>query len=150
MPITRVKALQPLSREHHHSLLLCWKIKTGIQKGVATERIRSYAFWYYTAHLKNHFAQEELFIFPILGFEHPLICEAMEHHEKLRGLFNSNLDLATLLSDLEKTLTHHIRFEERVLFNAIQEAASEDQLRLLQVQDAHSKFEDNLEDPFWE
>src|SRR5690606_10923423 len=28
-PIKRNKDLQPFSRDHHHSLLLCWKIRTG-------------------------------------------------------------------------------------------------------------------------
>ena len=31
-PQKRHKALQPLSREHHHGLLLSWKIRSGFNK----------------------------------------------------------------------------------------------------------------------
>ena len=34
-PQKRHKALQPLSREHHHGLLLSWKIRTGFSKDIA-------------------------------------------------------------------------------------------------------------------
>ena len=30
----RHKALQNLSREHHHGLLLSWKIRTGLNKNI--------------------------------------------------------------------------------------------------------------------
>ena len=33
-PIKRHKAIQPLSREHHQGLLLCWKIGKGFEKGI--------------------------------------------------------------------------------------------------------------------
>jgi len=33
-PIKRDKVLQPLSHDHHQGLLLCWKIRTGIKKGI--------------------------------------------------------------------------------------------------------------------
>lgn len=39
--IKRTKALQPLSRDHHHGLLLCWKIRQGIKLNVEPERIKN-------------------------------------------------------------------------------------------------------------
>jgi len=41
VPIKRSIALQPLSREHHHGLLLCWKIRTGLKKGIDIDRIKN-------------------------------------------------------------------------------------------------------------
>ena len=38
-PIKRHKALQPLSRDHHHGLLLSWKIRAGFSKNIEPNRI---------------------------------------------------------------------------------------------------------------
>ena len=58
-PIKRHKAIQPLSREHHQGLLLSWKIRTGLSKGVSTDRIKTYADWFYKTYLIPHFEEEE-------------------------------------------------------------------------------------------
>jgi hypothetical protein len=58
-PIKRDKALQEVSREHHHGLLLCWKIRKGFSKGIEPERIKRYADWFYKTHLISHFEVEE-------------------------------------------------------------------------------------------
>ena len=50
-PIKRTEVLKPLSHEHHHGLLLCWKIKTGIKKNIDAARIKKYADWFYRSHL---------------------------------------------------------------------------------------------------
>ncbi len=39
-PIKRSVALKPLSREHHHGLLLSWKIREGFNRNVEIERIK--------------------------------------------------------------------------------------------------------------
>jgi len=39
-PIKRNEALKPLSRDHHHGLLLCWKIRQGIKLNIEPERIK--------------------------------------------------------------------------------------------------------------
>ena len=46
-PLKRHKALQPLSRDHHHGLLLSWKIRSGFKKNIDVERIKVYADWFY-------------------------------------------------------------------------------------------------------
>jgi hypothetical protein len=46
-PLKRHAALQPLSREHHHGLLLGWKIRTGLSNGAPLERIKAYADWFF-------------------------------------------------------------------------------------------------------
>jgi len=58
-PIKRHESIQPLSRDHHHGLLLSWKIRSGISKGVDINRIKKYADWFYTNHIKPHFGIEE-------------------------------------------------------------------------------------------
>tara|TARA_R110001583_G_scaffold86860_1_gene226725 strand:+ start:63151 stop:63327 length:177 start_codon:yes stop_codon:yes gene_type:complete len=53
------------------------------------------------------------------------------------------------LNKLHEELKDHIRFEERILFNEIQSAASQDQLDKIEQFHSSEKFEDNLSDIFW-
>jgi len=41
-PIKRNEALKPISRDHHHALLLGWKIRQGIKNKIPAERIKKY------------------------------------------------------------------------------------------------------------
>ncbi len=148
-PIKRHKALQGVSREHHHGLLLCWKIRTGLSKKVAPERIKTYVDWFFKTHLIPHFELEENYIFPILGMGNPKIKKALREHRRLLRLFTSNIDLIRSLVQIEEELEQHIRYEERQLFNEIQKVASEVQLDLIREHHNHEKFKDNTDDPFW-
>ncbi|WP_026810147.1 hemerythrin domain-containing protein [Arenibacter latericius] len=149
-PIKRHKAMQPLSREHHQGLLLSWKIRTGISKGVAAERIKTYLNWFYTTHLVPHFEAEEKLIFPILGNDHELVKKAIAQHRRLERLFNTSTDLDRTISLIEEELEAHIRFEERILFNKIQTEANEQQLETIAKLHPESKFTENSNDVFWE
>ncbi|MCE9540525.1 MAG: hemerythrin domain-containing protein [Bacteroidetes bacterium] len=150
MTIKRNEFLKPLSREHHHGLLLCWKIRIGLKKNVDPERIKKYVDWFYENHLIPHFEIEEESIFPILGNEHELIKRALAEHRRLKRLFESTEEILKSLSLIEEELESHIRFEERILFKEIQSVATVDQLKLLELSHTESKFIDNLTDSFWE
>ena len=147
-PIKRIPELTTLSREHHHGLQLSWKIRTGIAKNISVERIATYAKWFYLNHLLPHFDIEEKYVFPVLG-DSDLIKKALEQHNHLRDLFNNEpYDIQTL-NDIEKSLTEHIRFEERVLFNEIQKIANKDQLRTINDIHGNDVFIENDSDSFW-
>ena len=148
-PIKRHIAIQPLSRDHHHGLLLCWKIRTGFSKGIAPERIKKYVDWFYETYAEPHFKAEETHIFPILGNDHKLIKKAMSEHRLLRKLFKEQNDPEKSLSLLEENLDNHIRFEERILFNEIQDTASPEQLETIQQLELDHQFVENTEDEFW-
>lgn len=141
--------MQPLSRDHHHGLLLCWKIRTGFSKGVDTQRIKHYADWFFGHHALPHFELEEKFIFPILGNENELVKKALAEHRRLIRLFTETDDIPKCLSLIEEELEQHIRFEERVLFNEIQKVATEEQLKIILKQHTDEKFNDNTDDEFW-
>jgi iron-sulfur cluster repair protein YtfE (RIC family) len=148
-PIKRVEALKPLSRDHHHGLLLCWKIRQGFKKNVEVSRIKKYCDWFWKTHLENHFEIEEKHLFPILPGDNEHIVKVLAEHRRLKRLFETKDELAKNLSHIEEELELHIRFEERILFNLIQEQASQEQLQTIEA--IHCiKFEDNLIDPFWE
>ena len=149
-PIKRIESLKPFSRDHHHSLLLCWKIRTGIKNQIEPIRIKKYAQWFWKTYLLQHFEIEEKQLFPILGNHNVLVQKAVSEHHRLKYLFESSDASIANLSSIESELNNHIRFEEREFYNEIQEIASEKQLRENEFNHADSKFIDNLSDPFWE
>lgn len=148
-PLKRDKALQPVSHDHHHGLLLCWKIRTGISKNVAPQRMKIYTDWFFKTHLIPHFELEESLLFPILGTNHALIKKALAEHRRLKRLFEAESDLIKNLSLIEEELEQHIRFEERILFGEIQKLASTEELELVEQTHTKEKFLDNTQDEFW-
>lgn len=148
-PIKRIEQLKALSREHHHGLLLSWKIREGIKRNVETERIKKYADWFWNNHLQQHFEIEEKLLFPILGNQNELVKQALAEHRRLKRLFEDKSDIQKSVSLIEEELEKHIRFEERILFNKIQEVATDEQLEQIQLHHSDGKLDDNLTDPFW-
>lgn len=149
MPIKRHIAIQPLSREHHHNLLLCWKIRTGIAKGVSFERMKTYSDWFFQTHVLPHFKIEEKYLFPVLGKDHEMVKKALAEHRRLTRLFKDKKNLEKSLSLIEEELAAHVRFEERVLFQEIQQKATEEELKIIGEKHIEEKFEENTEDEFW-
>ena len=148
-PIKRHKALQPLSREHHQGLLFCWKIRTGFSKGIAGHRVKAYSDWFYLNHLLPHFKEEETYLFPLLGNDDELVLKAIADHRRLMELFEEKSDFEAVLHQIEKELEQHIRYEERVLFNAIQNHATEEELKGYEIQCPETPHSKEWEDPFW-
>ena len=148
-PIKRDKALIQVSRDHHHGLLLCWKIRNGISKGVETRRIERYTDWFFKTHLAPHFELEEKYIFPILGTKNELVKKALSEHHKLIRLFTNDHEIESSLHKIEVALEQHIRFEERVLFKEIQQVASEEQLNTISELHDGTNIQDNTDDEFW-
>lgn len=148
-PIKRHNALQPWSREHHHGLLLSWKIKKGFTLQVDIQRIKDYCDWFWKNHLLSHFETEEKYIFPILGKENHLVEQALDEHGQLRVMFEQKEADTHTLSQIESLLNDHIRFEERVLFNAIQEVASIEELKLLEEVHKEGVTCEIWTDEFW-
>lgn len=150
MPIKRNEYLKAISREHHHGLLLCWKIRAGIKNKIEPARIKKYVNWFYANHIIDHFEVEEKYIFSILDDDHKLVKKAITEHRRLKRLFEAKVASIKNLTLLEEELESHIRFEERVLFNEIQAIATEEQLKLIALHHNEEKFSDNTLDPFWE
>lgn len=150
-PLKRHSSLQPLSRDHHHGLLLCWKIRTGLSREVAPERVKDYADWFFAEHLLPHFELEEKHIFPLLGDkEHPMVKRALREHRRLKRLFTANENLVKNLSLIGEELTAHIRYEERVLFTELQSVATLEQLSDVERRHQGQRFVEKWEDRFWE
>jgi len=148
-PLKRLEALKPFSRDHHHTLLLCWKVRTGLKKGISSGRIKAYTDWFYKEHLIRHFEMEEKYLYPVLGSEHESIRQGIEEHKLIKKLFTDETNIDESLKLIPEELEKHIRFEERIIFNEIQKAASDNQLQKFQQIHSDEKFVDNLTDEFW-
>lgn len=147
-PLKRHESLQPVSREHHHGLLLSFKIREGLKKKVDVERMKRYADWFWTNHLFPHFEYEEKFILPILDKEDKLVKRTIREHRRLKRLFLSSDNVEHNIMLIEEELVAHIRFEERILFQEIQKIATLEQLKM--IEEAHVFIEDKgWEDEFW-
>jgi iron-sulfur cluster repair protein YtfE (RIC family) len=149
-PIKRHESLKSLSREHHHGLLLSWKIRQGIKLDVEPRRMKNYTDWFKKEYLYPHFEAEEKFVFPVLGSEDLLVKRALAEHRRLRRLFNQQSDILKALSLIEEELDKHIRFEERVVFNEIQKIATPDEFKEIEKNHHALPFsDDDWEDHFW-
>jgi iron-sulfur cluster repair protein YtfE (RIC family) len=148
-PIKRHQVLQPLSRDHHHGLLFCWKIRSGIKRNIDVRRMKAHAYWFWKTHLIAHFAEEEAIVFPILGNENDLIYQALAEHEELKNLFSQQEMDYEFLIYLQVALEKHIRFEERILFNQIQEVANTEQLAALAKHNSEDKAALEWADDYW-
>lgn len=145
----RHEDLIPFSRDHHHALLCCWKIREGLRRGIPAERIKRFTDWFWTSHLAHHFDLEEQFVFPILGSGHHMVETAVAEHAILRDLFESEQSDPNILTRIATSLDLHIRYEERILFNAIQAVARPEEWAKLQDIHRHEDPVAEWPDPFW-
>jgi len=146
--IKRHAALLSFSREHRTGLMLCWNLKIGLKKNVDTDRMKKYIDFMWTDHLHKHFTDEESLIFPLLKHDHELIISAIEDHKTLRSLFNDDQCGIETLTDIAQKLEEHIRFEERILFNIIQENISDQHIKTL-ISSERTSSCGLWEDMFW-
>jgi hemerythrin-like domain-containing protein len=153
-PIKRHEAIVQFSREHHFGLLLIWKIRQGLKKGIELKRIADYVLFFFDEDLKDHFAEEERLLFTKLEDTDVLKLQALKEHEEINnlidGLRKNDADTEQL-NIFADTLERHIRFEERVLFNHLQSKLSDEELWTLAKE--HPEREVNTDakwsDHFW-
>jgi len=116
---------------------------------VKVSRIKQYADWFFNTYIQPHFQAEEETLFPILGMNHQMVKKAVSQHKRLHKLFGKTTELEKSLGQIEEELEQHIRFEERILFNEIQQVASKEQLESFDKHHDETKFLENTEDEFW-
>lgn len=135
----RHPSLIPLSRFHRSVLFLAQMAKTNGPrfKGYPQEvdGKASYAISFYRTQLIHHIKSEEEILFPaVIGINQEidvLIEDLKQEHETLNSLFldiEKVQNLEQHLDQLGFTLEAHVRREERILFQKIQESLSEDAL----------------------
>lgn len=150
-PIKRSAELAPLSRDHHEGLLLGWKLRQGMKRGVEAARMAPFVKWFWQVHLVPHFGKEETFLPPVLPASHPLMQQMLAEHVDIQQKVERISDSSTYddFEVLAETVSSHIRFEERVLFNEVEKVATPEQLQQLAQQLTDDKVDEVWEDVFW-
>ena len=136
----RHPSLVPLSREHHHGLLLAFRLKHGLPKTrqphdspqeQAADTVR-----FFGKSLTPHFAAEADILFPAIRSMQPqasaLLDQLLQEHMAMRELV-AHIDqqgpagpqLTELLTSFGTLLERHIRCEERELFPVYETHVSE-------------------------
>ncbi|HVS93802.1 MAG TPA: hemerythrin domain-containing protein [Mucilaginibacter sp.] len=152
-PIKRSEYIIALSRDHHTSLLFCWKIKEGLKKNVPGDNILRYINFFWTQHLKEHFKEEEALLFS--RADDTLSRRGKSEHLMLERRINylkDNKDDAQAYLEFTDMLIKHIRFEERELFPHLEAKLPEATLKqvgeYLIAQHSIPKADD-YRDEFW-
>ena len=154
-PIRRSESIMKLSREHHFSLLFCWKIREGLKKRTAPHRIVQYAQYFWSNHIEPHFREEEEILFAPLQDE--MVLKAMEEHAAIREAIEA---LAVLppqnipdeLAKLADQLDRHVRYEERQLFPHLENALNDAQLESISARlnsVSPTTLKDDYQDELW-
>jgi len=136
----RHPVLADLSRDHHKALVTAQYIKKGAPtfRGmpVSLEGKKEYTLRFYKEHLVDHFLKEENVLFPavqkIIPGTRALIDELIGEHQAMKMLIQKleeDDDSENTLNDLGFLLEAHIRKEERVFFQEIQEILTDEQFR---------------------
>jgi hemerythrin-like domain-containing protein len=124
--------LRDLSDDHHQALVLARRA-TQAAAGDAREREQVWdeIVRRFQHELAPHFAIEEQVLLPALesGDHGALARRTREEHDTLRQLIDdSDGPLAHRLTRFGEALHAHVRFEERLLFPAIERVVSDDVL----------------------
>ena len=153
----RADVLQPLSRQHKAALMTCLLIRKGISKQASVEVMTDFFLQCWNRDLAPHFREEEEQLLPLLRkFEagknladtiqrdHELIRTAMTH------LSQAHVN-ERLLEDMADQLEQHVRYEERIVFQAMQEFIPARQLQqLLFHENDHQPVCNIYPNHFWE
>ena len=155
-PIKRSKNLVALSRDHHESLLVVWKIRQGHRYNITNNRIADFVVYAFDKHLEPHFLEEEELLFSKFSSNDELLIQATEQHAAIRKMvkeLRSNAEPSTAqLKVFANLLEEHIRFEERTLFPHAEKQLSTEAMEATgaALELAHSKQQPLYwNDEFW-
>ena len=133
-PLQRDESLQPFSRDHFMGLKAANELTKAAAAGDAA-RISAAAYFRrcWDAEIADHFREEEQLLIPLMV--EPEIKQMLHEHGSIRNLVAAGLRRSadepppeSWCAALGQELRDHIRWEERVLFGAIQDRATPGQL----------------------
>lgn len=130
----RSEALQPLSRDHLNALIAAKKLREAEEAGEATRVLLD--FWHGDG--RHHFRVEEEVLLPQWALRAPVDRAAVgrmldDHLDIRREALRAEAGEIALeeLRELGQRLDDHVRFEERQLFPAIEQALDDEGLERL-------------------
>lgn len=153
-PIKRNEHIIKLSKDHHFTLLFCWKIRNGLKLEADPERIVSYVQYFWKNHMLPHFTEEETILFALVKDRE--VQKALDEHTEITrqvsALVIGGSNAREQLSTLADTVDNHVRYEERHLFPHLEKVLTPEQLTTIgkQLAGAHDpELKDNFADEFW-
>lgn len=141
--------LAQLTLEHQNSLLVCWKIRTGIRKGIELSRIKAYLDWFFETQFLPHLQKEEQLMIRILGESDPMVTKSFAQHRRLKRLFLKKTELIKQLNSIEEELETNIRFEENKLFKELKRNHELFSPDLVYYENEWESIPEEWEDRFW-
>ncbi len=124
----RHPSLEPFSRDHNTVLILARRLADPERSVAALADLRS--VW--RAEMKDHFAEEERLLIPLV--KRPYANRLRSDHRQIAAAIfprrGQNRPTAAALSEM---LERHVRWEERELFPAVENAATRSQLSSLRA-----------------
>ena len=121
----RHPALAPLSRDHHHALVLAQKLRRATEDTIPAAALAFLSHW--EAEERLHFRAEEEILLPAYAEHgdprHPAITRMLEDHIRIRR----DADLLArqpslpLLHQLGTQLAEHVQLEEQEVFPLIEQ-----------------------------
>ncbi len=132
----RHPALEQLSRDHHHALVVAQRLKRADEATAQEARDVFLAYW--SDDGRHHFREEEDVLLPacaeFMDVEQPLVAKVLTDHIQIRHLahqLEAQHPPLTILHDLGGRLEQHIRREERELFPLIEQSLPNQELARL-------------------
>jgi hemerythrin-like domain-containing protein len=153
-PIKRNPHIVKLSKDHHFTLLFCWKIRNGLKFEAEPSRIKMYIQYFWKYHMQPHFREEETILFAPVKDE--AVKKALKEHADIAQQINNlnaneHISPGELLT-LADMVDNHVRYEERELFPHMEKVLSEEQLESIgkQIEEHHDPgLKDDFADEFW-
>jgi hemerythrin-like domain-containing protein len=153
-PLKRNKNIIQLSKNHHLTLLFCWKIRTGLKLNVETGRIKAYVQYFWQTHMEPHFNEEETILFATV--KDAAVQKAINEHAAIKHqvseIVTSDYTESLQLKMFADAIDDHVRYEERELFPHLEKTLTETQLEYIgnQLQQIHNTVcKDDFTDAFW-
>lgn len=153
-PIKRNKNLVPLSKNHHVTLLFCWKIRSGLKLNTTKERIKNYISYFWQTHMQPHFYEEETILFTPV--QDAAVQRALNEHAAIRNQIDFIMSAQIITDEHFKKLAddvdNHVRYEERELFPHLEKILSDEQLQNIgdSLEKNHAvACSDDFADEFW-
>ena len=126
----RSNELRDLSEDHHHGLVVARRLRQAERGDIPLAEAVAEFLLAWSAEIQPHFRNEEGVLLPALAeavqVDDPLIVRTLTEHVALRravrAMERSPDEARALAGEIGRALDDHIRFEERVLFPAVEAA----------------------------
>lgn len=140
MALQRHIALQSLSKQHHQGLLVSLLLEKGLKKKASLKEMRDFILQFWQDELVLHFELEETVLMPYAEMYKalmPSLLQMKQEHQEIKQIIHrinneARAEHSETIAAFAGLIEKHIRFEERSLFNSLQEALKEDELKDVQ------------------